>query len=211
MTGVVVPLATVDDKSVPAVPSVNAATEVTVPPVPVAEIVIAPEVFEILTPLPGVRVVRVKPVPLPISSTPLAGVVVRPVPPLATARVPPSVRVPVVVIGPPDKVSPVVPPDPLTLVTVPEPLLLNVFQSVLDRYPSTEVVAAGILMAGVDPPLETTGAVPVTLVTVPDTPVRTPPDRVRPPATLISSAAPVLAVVRPSKRLVDIVRPLAEA
>ena len=47
--------------------------------------------------------------------------VVTPVPPLATARVPPSVRVPEVVMGPPVNVRPVVPPEPLTLVTVPEP------------------------------------------------------------------------------------------
>ena len=100
---------------------------------------------------------------------------------------------------------------PVTLVTVPDPLLLKVVQSVLVKYPLTDVVAAGILIAGVVPPLDTTGAVPVTLVTVPDAPVRTPADSVKPPATLISSAAPVLAVVRPNKRLVDIVRPLAEA
>ena len=100
------------------------------------------------------------------------------------------------------------PPVKLTDVTEPDPLLLNVVQSVLVRYPFTEVVAAGILMAGVVPPLDTTGDVPVTLVTEPDAPVRTPPDSVRPPATLISSAAPVLAVVRPKRRLVAIVRPL---
>ena len=45
--------------------------------------------------------------------------VVPPVPPLATASVPPSVNVPDVVIGPPDNVRPVEPPEPLTLVTVP--------------------------------------------------------------------------------------------
>jgi hypothetical protein len=56
-----------------------------------------------------------------------------------------------------------------TLVTVPvlEVLLLNVFQSVLVKYPLTDVVAAAIEIAGVLPPLETTGAVPVTDVTVP--------------------------------------------
>jgi hypothetical protein len=44
-------------------------------------------------------------------------------------------------------------------------LSLNVFQSVLVKYPLTEAVAAAILIAGVNPPLDTTGAVPVTEVT----------------------------------------------
>ena len=39
----------------------------------------------------------------------------------------------------------------------------------------TEVVAAGIEIAGVVPPLETTGEVPVTEVTKPDTPLIVPP------------------------------------
>ena len=39
------------------------------------------------------------------------------------------------------------------------------FQSVDVRYPLTEVDAAAILIAGVVPPLDTTGAVPVTDVT----------------------------------------------
>ena len=38
----------------------------------------------------------------------------------------------------------------------------------LVKYPLTDVVAAAMLMAGVTPPDETTGAVPVTDVTVPD-------------------------------------------
>lgn len=46
---------------------------------------------------------------------------VAPVPPFATASVPPSVSVPDVVIGPPVNERPVVPPLALTLVTVPAP------------------------------------------------------------------------------------------
>ena len=71
--------------------------------------------------LPAVSVVRVNPVPLPISNAPLAGVVVRPVPPLATANVPAAVIVPEEVTGPPLNERPVVPPLTLTLVTVPVP------------------------------------------------------------------------------------------
>ncbi len=68
MTGVVVPLATVELKSVPVVPSVRAATLVTVPPVPL--IVMAPDPLVIVTPVPAVNValVSVLPVELPISS-----------------------------------------------------------------------------------------------------------------------------------------------
>jgi hypothetical protein len=45
--------------------------------------------------------------------------VVAPVPPDATANVPPNVTVPAPLIGPPLKLSPVVPPEAFTLVTVP--------------------------------------------------------------------------------------------
>jgi len=45
----------------------------------------------------------------------------QPVPPFATFRVPPSVRVPAEVTGPPLNESPVVPPEALTDVTVPKP------------------------------------------------------------------------------------------
>ena len=106
--------------------------------------------------------------PLP-RITLLAVSVVKLVPPLATGNAVPEyviASVPLVVIGLPDIES----TDgtvAATEVTEPEPLLLNVVQSVDDRYPSTEVVATGIDIAGVAPPLETTGLVPVTLVTVP--------------------------------------------
>ena len=88
MTGVVVPVATVEDKSVPVVPKVNAATDVTVPPGLEELMVIDPAAFVMLTLVPAVKVVLVNPTPLPISKAPLAGVVVNPVPPLATATVP---------------------------------------------------------------------------------------------------------------------------
>ena len=60
-----------------------------------------------------------------------------------------------------------VPAFAATDVTVPTQvvLLLKVFQSVLDKYPLTEVVATGIEIAGAVPPLETIGDVPVTDVT----------------------------------------------
>jgi hypothetical protein len=67
-------------------------------------IVIAPEALVMVTPVPAVSVVRVKPVPLPMSNSPLAGVVVRPVPPLATGNAVPDkviANVPLVVIGDP--------------------------------------------------------------------------------------------------------------
>lgn len=55
---------------------------------PLAAIVMAPDVLVTVIPVPAVKVVRVNPVPLPMSRAPFAGVVVRPVPPLATATVP---------------------------------------------------------------------------------------------------------------------------
>ena len=44
---------------------------------------------------------------------------IAPVPPAVTATMPPSVMVPLVVIGPPEVLSPVAPPETLTLVTPP--------------------------------------------------------------------------------------------
>jgi hypothetical protein len=71
------------------------------------------------------------------------------------------VNVPLVVIGLPEIEMPVL-AVAATLVTVPEPLLLKVFQSVLVRYPLADVVAGGMLITGVVPPVEATGAVAVT-------------------------------------------------
>jgi hypothetical protein len=68
------------------------------------------------------------------------------------------IKSPVVVIG-----------EILLKVIVPaETLLLNVFQSVLERYPLVDVVACVMLIAGDVPPEDTTGEVPVTDVTAPD-------------------------------------------
>ena len=80
---------------------------------------------------------------------------------------PPSVKFPDVVTVP-VSVKPLTVPVPPTLVTVPVlvVLLLNVFQSVDVKYPSTLVVAATIDITGVVVPVATdTGAVPDTLVT----------------------------------------------
>jgi hypothetical protein len=73
------------------------------------------------------------------------------------------VNVPLVVIGLPEIEMPVL-AVAATLVTVPVllVLLLNVFQSVLVRYPLADVVAGGMLITGVVPPVEATGAVAVT-------------------------------------------------
>jgi len=79
----------------------------------------------------------------------------------------------------------------------------------------TPVTVVDSVNAGVAPP-ELLPARPLadateTAVTVPDVPVKVPPDSVKPPATLISSAAPVDAVVLPRSLPVAIVRPFALA
>jgi hypothetical protein len=66
---------------------------------------IEPTPLDIETPLPAVNVARVKPVPLPMSNAPFAGVVVNPVPPFAIGKVP---------------VTPVVKGRPVTFVIMPE-------------------------------------------------------------------------------------------
>ena len=117
--------------------------------------------------VPSIGVTNVGDVDSTVSPLPVD--VVTPVPPLRTGNAVPlkvTANVPLVVIGLPDtdkNVGTVA----ATLVTLPFPLLLNVDQSVPERYPLTPPVAAGILMAGVVPPEDTTGDVPVTLVTVP--------------------------------------------
>ena len=72
----------------------------------------------LLTPLPMIRSPTVV---IGDKALKPAEAVVAPVPPLATARVPARVMVPLAVTGPPDVVRPVVPPLTATLVTVPEP------------------------------------------------------------------------------------------
>ncbi len=55
------------------------------------------------------------------------------VPPLAVANVPPRVKVPDVLMGPPERVSPVVPPEPSMEVTVPAQLPVTILKQPLVR------------------------------------------------------------------------------
>ena len=91
---------------VPPLKPVPAVMLVTVPvPEADAAMVIDPGAFVIVTLEPAVNVVRVNPVPLPMSSTPFAGAAVSPVPPKETGTGVIRLIVPELVIGPP--VSPV--------------------------------------------------------------------------------------------------------
>jgi hypothetical protein len=101
-----------------------AATDVTVPPELVEAIVIAPEEFVMVTLLPAVNVALVNPVPLPMSNAPFAGVVVNPVPPLATATV------------------------PVTLAAVPVVFWFNVGNVQFAKLPDEGVPSAGVTNVG---------------------------------------------------------------
>jgi len=75
----------------------------------------------------------------------LLGVEVMPVPPLATAKVPARVIVPLPVTGPPDVVRPVVPPDTPTLVTVPPvPVIVTLPAPLVIEIPEPAVSAAAV-------------------------------------------------------------------
>ena len=158
--------------------------------------------------MPQVPVAPEPPVEGTSSEVRAPATVVAAVPPLATGSVPltcvvrltpesapPSVRLPLPVTVP-VSVMPLTVPVLPTDVTVPEPLLLNVVQSVLVRYPLTAAVAAAMLITGVIPPLDTTGAVAVTLVTVP------PPDT----AAMVIAPAPLVMVMPEPAVSVDLAR-----
>lgn len=176
MTGVVVPLATVEERSVPVVPKVSAATDVTVPPPPLA--------VELMVWLGQV------PVMVTLVPATKAGVAV-PVPPDATAKIEDKpAAVPEVFwfkVGNvqfaklPEDGVPKAPPE--------VSLLLNVVQSAELKYPLALAVATGMLITGVVVPVATaTGAVPVTEVTVP-------PPLPAPIAVLNAAASKVVTVL----------------
>lgn len=90
----------------------------------VADVALVAEVAVAALPLMLMPHVPVAPDPLVEGASRLRrapDAVAAPVPPLATASVPPSVRVPELVIGEPVKDRPVEPPDAATDVTLPPP------------------------------------------------------------------------------------------
>ena len=102
-----------------------------------------------------------------------------------------------------------VPANPLadvtdTLVTVPYPLLLNVVQSVLDRYPFVVALDCDIDIVGVFPPEEAIGDVPDTLVTVPTDVL--PPRLIGVPLIVIELLASWALLIVPLKSVVGTVR-----
>lgn len=74
--------------------AVEVSLVIVTPEVTVEAIEIEPEPLVILIPVPADNVVLVKPVPLPISSWPLVGVAVNPVPPEATGNADDNVTTP---------------------------------------------------------------------------------------------------------------------
>lgn len=133
-----------------------------------------------------------------------------PVPPFATASVPPIVKVPEVVIGPPVNVRPVTPPEPETLVTVPTDSVAHVgtppetvrtwpavpmarFASVFmaEEYNKSPVIYA---VSPVPPLVAATGAARLS-VTAPEAP---PPVRPVPAVTPVISPAGTALVQPPA-------------
>ena len=100
--------------------------------------VILPGPFAMETPEPAVKVVLEKlPEPVPISICPLAGAVVKPVPPLATAMVVP-LHTPLVIVPTPVKLE----------------LTIDDFNVVPDRVPASAIIL--VVLAAVNLPLLST-------------------------------------------------------
>lgn len=115
-------------------------TEVTVPPGLDEAIVIDPEEFVMVTFAPAVKVVRVNPDPLPISSAPFAGVEFSPVPPFATGKVPVTPEVkdkPEQLVSVPEEGVPKAPPLPTN--DPGEPMLMAKAEATLVPRPDTPV------------------------------------------------------------------------
>lgn len=95
--------------------------------------------------------------------------------------------------------------------TLPLPVVLAALIAVPlpERIPVTDVlrVIAGVVVAFATVPAKPFAETTETVVTVPVLAESVPAENVRPVPTVISSMAPVLAVVRPRSRLVDCVNP----